>query len=217
MAADVTRLTRCLDLPADPAIVRVRRRGMRCSRDDEQRASDDVLVVMHTMGSHGPTYHKRYPESFAKFQPDCQSNSPQECGSEEVINAYDNTILYTDYVLSGLIGYLKQRTGNQNSFLFYASDHGESLGEEGVYLHGLPPFLAPKAQTHVPMIAWFSDYSMFNFGPDNKTLNASVDVLLAHANIPHTLLGLLGVSTELYAKDLDVFSSFRMPNESLSE
>lgn len=173
------------------------------------KAPGDVLVVLHTMGSHGPTYHKRYPEAFAQFTPDCKGNSPQECETETVINAYDNTILYTDFVLSGLINYLKGRATDSDTFLLYASDHGESLGEDGIYLHGLPAFIAPEAQTHVPMIAWMSE----GFGP-NQNLptvpgKATISTPLSHANLPHTLLGLLGVKTELYVARMDVLAGYR--------
>ncbi len=172
-------------------------------------AQGDVLIVMHTMGSHGPTYHKRYPASFAQFTPDCQGNSPQECEEDLVINAYDNTILYTDFVLDGLIEYLKGRAGDSDTFLLYASDHGESLGEEGLYLHGLPPFLAPEAQTHVPMVAWLSEGYSASHGLKSASVKATIDTPLSHANLPHTLLGLLEVKTGLYRKDLDLFFSMR--------
>ena len=169
----------------------------------------DVLIVMHTMGSHGPTYHKRYPASFAQFTPDCQGNSPQECDEELVINAYDNTILYTDFVLDGLIEYLKGRAADADAFLLYASDHGESLGEEGIYLHGLPPFLAPVAQTHVPMVAWFSDSFATGHGLAAPAVRSTIDTPLSHANLPHTLLGLLDVKTDLYQGDMDLLTVIR--------
>jgi lipid A ethanolaminephosphotransferase len=169
----------------------------------------DVLIVMHTMGSHGPTYHKRYPASFAQFTPDCQGNSPQECDEELVINAYDNTILYTDFVLDGLIEYLRGRAANADAFLLYASDHGESLGEEGIYLHGLPPFLAPEAQTHIPMLAWISDSYSASHGLKSASVKTTITSPLSHANLPHTLLGLLDVNTKLYREELDIFSTMK--------
>lgn len=173
------------------------------------KAPGDVLVVLHTMGSHGPTYHKRYPDAFAQFTPDCHGNSPQECETDTVINAYDNTILYTDFVLSGLIAYLKNRTTDSDTFLVYASDHGESLGEDGIYLHGLPPFLAPKAQTHVPMFAWLSESFPANQGMPATPVKATIDTPITHSNLPHTLLGLLGVKTGLYVEGLDVLAGYR--------
>lgn len=175
-------------------------------------ATGDVLVVLHTMGSHGPTYHKRYPASFAQFTPDCQGNSPQECDEELVINAYDNTILYTDFVLDGLIEYLKLRAEDSDTFLLYASDHGESLGEEGIYLHGLPDFIAPEAQTHVPMLAWISEGYSTSHGLASASVKATINTPLSHANLPHTLLGLLDVKTTLYQSGLDIFTPMRKNN-----
>jgi len=116
----------------------------------------DVLIVLHTMGSHGPAYYRRYPERFARFQPACETNSPHECSNEAVRNAYDNTILYTDFILDRTIEFLRARSDRYDTFMLYAADHGESLGEHGVYLHGLPYRLAPEAQKHVPMLAWLS-------------------------------------------------------------
>ncbi len=172
-------------------------------------SENDVLIVLHTMGSHGPTYHKRFPESFAQFVPYCRQNSPQECGKDEIVNAYDNTILYTDYVLSQLIGFLKEHNTEFESFLLYASDHGESLGEKGVYLHGLPDFLAPDAQTHVPMFAWISDgYSASHGMPTNSAV-VNIDTELSHDNLSHTLLGLHKVNTALYQENLDLFAESR--------
>ena len=172
---------------------------------------------MHTMGSHGPTYHKRYTKPFAQFTPDCKGNSPQECETDEVINAYDNTILYTDYVLDGLIEYLKLRAPQSDSFLLYASDHGESLGEDGIYLHGLPPFLAPAAQTHVPMFAWLSEGFSANQNMPSAPVKATIDTPFTHSSLPHTLLGLLGVRTGLYVEGLDIFSSYRPAEASAAQ
>ena len=172
-------------------------------------AREDTVIVLHTMGSHGPTYHKRYPEDFARFQPDCQGDSPQECDTEAVVNAYDNTILYTDFVLGNLIEHLRQREDEFDAFLLYASDHGESLGEEGIYLHGLPAFLAPDAQTHVPMVAWFSDGAAKEFATPPVPELPYLENPFSHHNLPHTLLGLLDIQTGLYREDLDIFAPFR--------
>lgn len=162
----------------------------------------DTLIILHIMGSHGPAYHRRVPEGFAKFTPYCESSAPQECSDEEVRNAYDNTIRYTDYVLSQIIEYLQQNDEQYESFMFYASDHGESLGENGIYLHGLPYFLAPEAQTHVPMIAWFSDA----YRAQRDNLMIKTDGNYSHDNISATLLGLFGVKNSVYDKNLDLFS-----------
>ena len=156
----------------------------------------DTLIVLHTLGSHGPAYHRRFPEEFAKFKPYCKKSSPQECTDEEVSNAYDNTLLYTDYILDKTIRFLKQHTDEYDSFLLYASDHGESLGENGIYLHGMPYFLAPEAQTHIPFIAWFSD---------GIKSNHKIDQPYSHDNLSHTLLGLFKVKSEVYQADKDIF------------
>ncbi len=165
-----------------------------------EKSDQDTLIILHIMGSHGPAYHRRVPEGFAKFTPYCEKNAPQECTDEEVSNAYDNTILYTDYFLSKLIEYLKARNDEFESFMFYASDHGESLGERGIYLHGLPYFLAPSAQTEVPMQLWFSDSFK-----QSRDLYIDPDLQYSHDNISHTLLGLYGIDTNVYQPELDLF------------
>lgn len=114
----------------------------------------DTLIVLHQMGSHGPAYFKRYPSDFETFTPVCRSIELQQCSDEEIINAFDNTIVYTDYVLDQAIRFLEDHQDNYETTLIYMSDHGESLGEMGVYLHGMPYWIAPEAQTHVPLIVW---------------------------------------------------------------
>src|SRR6056300_2028726 len=111
----------------------------------------DNIIILHQMGSHGPAYHKRYPEEFEKFIPACNVDDITKCSNEEINNAYDNSILYTDYFLSTLIKELEKFTDTYEVTLLYVSDHGESLGENGIYLHGLPKAIAPKEQTHVPV------------------------------------------------------------------
>jgi len=121
--------------------------------------SRDTLIVLHQMGSHGPAYFKRYPPAFEKFSPVCKSIELQDCSTEEIVNAFDNTIVYTDYVLDQAIRFLEERQETYETTLIYMSDHGESLGELGVYLHGMPYWMAPEAQTHVPLIVWAGDSS----------------------------------------------------------
>ncbi|WP_191601101.1 phosphoethanolamine transferase [Marinomonas algicola] len=115
--------------------------------------SGDIMIVLHQMGSHGPAYFKRYPEEFTHFQPTCNTPELAQCSNQEVMNSYDNSIRYTDYFLSKVIELLKANATFDTSML-YVSDHGESLGEAGVYLHGLPYAFAPETQTHVPMLLW---------------------------------------------------------------
>jgi len=152
-----------------------------------------TLIVLHTMGSHGPSYYKRYPKEFDQFKPNCKSNNPQECSRDELINAYDNTILYTDYFLHQLIERLKKQ--NKKSFLLYASDHGESLGESGLYLHGAPRKIAPKEQIHIPWILWFSEqYEKEKLQLVDRTTK------ITHEYFPHTILDALKIESKYFKK-----------------
>ncbi|WP_308400789.1 phosphoethanolamine transferase [Campylobacter insulaenigrae] len=157
------------------------------------------IIVVHLQGSHGPSYFKRYPDKFKKFTPTCDTNELQKCTQEELSNTYDNTLLYTDFIIKNLIDMLKQNP-NQESSLLYMSDHGESLGENGIYLHGMPYFIAPKEQTHIPMIFWSNDADFA------KELKAKKDYKLSHDNLFSTLLGYFNISTNEYEKSYDLFS-----------
>jgi len=153
----------------------------------------DVLVVLHSMGSHGPAYFKRYPKEFEKFTPACNTLELSKCSIEEITNAYDNTIVYTDYFLSKVIELLKQNASKYDASMLYVSDHGESLGESGLFLHGMPYMIAPESQTHVPVIFWSSDFS-------NVDLEKSAmlkDVENSHDVVFDTLLALFEVKTDL--------------------
>jgi len=123
------------------------------------RQEGDLIIVLHSMGSHGPAYFKRYPKEFERFTPVCKTLELSQCTDEEIINAYDNTIVYTDHFLSKVIELLKYNTPKYEAVMFYVSDHGESLGESGLYLHGMPYMIAPDAQTKVPIIIWASTAS----------------------------------------------------------
>jgi lipid A ethanolaminephosphotransferase len=166
-------------------------------------STGDMLIVLHMMGSHGPAYSERYPEGFARFTPYCHKASPSECSADEVSNAYDNTILYTDYVVGALIETLRAHP-EFDSFLFYASDHGESLGENGVYLHGLPRLVAPSSQTVVPMVLWLSPEYAADTSSRPRSVFTERMVRPSHDNIPHTLLGLFGVHGRSYDPDYDL-------------
>ena len=167
-------------------------------------SDEEVLLVLHTMGSHGPAYYRRYPNEKAQFAPFCQSKAPQDCSRELIVNAYDNTIAYTDHVLAKIIDKLAAR--DDDSFMLYASDHGESLGENGVYLHGLPRFIAPASQTSVPVIAWFSDgYINSKALPAQPLQVRQIDQAITHDNLSASLLGLFDVKTDLYQSELDLF------------
>ncbi|WP_226648500.1 phosphoethanolamine transferase [Microbulbifer variabilis] len=164
----------------------------------------DILVVLHQMGSHGPEYAKRYPKEFEHFSPSCQSNLLNECSQDEINNAYDNSILYTDYFLSQIIDYLKSQTSQMSTAMLYISDHGESLGESGIYLHGFPYSFAPDVQKHVPMIFWAdSDYIESKKDILDKS---SVERRLSHDNLFHTVLGLMAIKTSIYKAEMDIFS-----------
>lgn len=118
------------------------------------RAGKDILIVLHQMGNHGPEYYRRYPADFRKFTPMCETGELQKCSKQEINNAYDNAILYTDYFLASVIDLLKQYDDTHATAMLYVSDHGESLGENGIYLHAAPYAIAPEAQTHIPAILW---------------------------------------------------------------
>ena len=170
----------------------------------EKDSNKDIFIVLHQMGNHGPAYFKRYPKEFEKFTPTCETNQLENCTQEEISNAYDNTVLYTDYFLTKTIDILKN---NQNEFetaLFYMSDHGESLGEGGVYLHGMPCFIAPEAQKHIASLVWFGKGEMRE-RVDFEALRAKKGNSLSQDNLFHSILGLMEVQTEVYDTNKDIF------------
>jgi lipid A ethanolaminephosphotransferase len=170
---------------------------------------EDVLIVLHQLGSHGPAYYKRVPSAFKKFQPECAQENVKECPRDSIINAYDNTILYTDHFLAETIRLL---TGQQSRFdtaLLYVSDHGESLGELGIYLHGFPYRIAPREQTAVPMIFWGSPGFLLRQRASGACLLAQRDRPLSHDYLFHSVLGMYGVRTSAYVADLDLLQSCR--------
>ncbi len=161
----------------------------------------DIAIVLHQMGNHGPAYYKRYPASFEKFKPACHTNELSQCSEEEINNAYDNAILYTDYFLSKVIGILKHNSDKFEAAMLYVSDHGESLGENGIYLHGMPNFIAPDAQRHIPAIIWASK----SFDEvDMNALKKRRDEFYTHDNLFHTLLGFMEIQTKVYNPKLDI-------------
>ena len=171
----------------------------------------NTLIVLHMMGNHGPAYFHRYPAQFRKFVPDCATAELRDCSRQEVVNAYDNAILYTDHVLAQVIATLDAESPRLNSAMLYVSDHGESLGEKGLYLHGIPYSIAPDLQTHVPMVVWLSP-AMTDSGDVNaQCLLTKVNNPLSHDNVFHSVLGLLDVSTSVYRGDRDLFEGCRGP------
>jgi lipid A ethanolaminephosphotransferase len=169
-------------------------------------APRDRLVVLHQKGSHGPAYFRRYPPAFDRFQPSCHSPDLDQCSDVEIRNAYDNSILYTDSVLASLIDLLDARK-ELDTALLYVSDHGESTGENGIYLHGLPYVIAPESQKRVPMIAWLSDEFATRAGIDRDGLRRVSSSPLSHDHLFHSLLGALDIRTSLYREELDFFAS----------
>jgi len=160
----------------------------------------DILIVLHQMGSHGPSYYERYPKEFAIFGKGCETNQLDQCTVEQITNSYDSTILYTDYFLNQTIEFLKHYDQSFETAMLYVGDHGESLGENGLYLHAMPYALAPRSQTNVPVILWMGarhdDYDL------QRALRAK-DNKFSHDNVFHTLLGLFEVKSEVYQSDLN--------------
>lgn len=166
----------------------------------------DKVFVLHMIGSHGPAYFKRYPKAFERFTPACASVALQECTQDEIRNSYDNTILYTDHVLARLIALLDENAVQRPSALLFVSDHGESTGERGLYLHGAPYLLAPQEQTRVPMLLWTSEPYRAWRGLDPGCTAAARDRPLSHDHFFHTVLGLLDLRTRAYRPGLDALA-----------
>lgn len=175
------------------------------------KAQGMQLWVLHPLGNHGPSYFRRYPPAFARFQPACTSDDLRRCTREEIVNAYDNALLYTDHVLGTLISKLQAASGRVDSALVYVSDHGESLGESNLYLHGMPFAIAPDVQTRVPMVLWFSAGLANGTGVDTACLRGRAGLPASHDHLFHTVLGLLDVHTALYEPDWDIVRNCRTP------
>ncbi|MEW6513098.1 MAG: phosphoethanolamine--lipid A transferase [Pseudomonadota bacterium] len=174
----------------------------------DSHSSGDIVIVLHQMGNHGPAYYKRYPMAFEHFKPSCQSNDLNQCARDEIINAYDNALRYTDYFLAQTIALLKRNEEKFETALFYVSDHGESLGEGGTYLHGLPKAIAPDAQLVVPAIMWFGA----GFDElDRPSLQKKAVQRFTHDNLFHTVLGFMEIETSIYRPELDILTGCRKP------
>ena len=178
--------------------------------EDDLQAKVDAqaghfLLVLHSDGSHGPEYYDRYPPAFERFTPVCRTNQLGACTREELANVYDNTILYTDHFLGQVIAFLKRNADKRDVAMLYVSDHGESLGEDGLFLHAAPYAIAPAAQTHVPMVAWFSPGAYTSWGLSPDCLRKHQGDTLSHDNLFHSLLGLFDVQTSEYKPSLDMF------------
>ncbi|WP_273048177.1 phosphoethanolamine--lipid A transferase [Pseudoalteromonas sp.] len=165
----------------------------------------NTVIVLHMMGSHGPTYFKRYPDKFKQFTPTCDRSDIQNCSLDELVNTYDNTIAYSDFVNALVIEQLEALPNNIDKQFLYVSDHGESLGEAGAYLHGFPYSFAPSTQTHVPLYMWADEHNQ----RITNTCLANLDTTAArsHNNIFHTLLNLIGIKSKTYQASLDLLAS----------
>ena len=168
-----------------------------------KKNSGNQVIVLHQLGNHGPAYFARYPKEFEKNKPACNTADLSKCSQQEIINAYDNSILYTDTVLSKAIDQLRKHADKSTS-LIYMSDHGESLGENGIYLHGLPYSIAPKQQTQVPFFMWLSD----NYKKDHPKLEGCIveesKKPAHHDNLFHTVLGMFDIKTSVYQRSFDL-------------
>ncbi|WP_374122422.1 phosphoethanolamine transferase [Variovorax boronicumulans] len=171
-----------------------------------ERRQRGVLLVMHQMGSHGPSYAKRSSAETKRFVPECKTNVLADCSHGELMNAYDNSIAHTDRFLARTIDWLKTQSPHFDTGLLYMSDHGESLGEYGLFLHGLPYNIAPEVQKHVPMVAWFDDGLKTREHLSTACLQKDREAELTHDNLYHTLLGVLDIKTPTYQPTLDAFA-----------
>ena len=173
------------------------------------QAKGTQVLVLHQLGNHGPSYFRRYPPAFAQFQPACQEDDLHKCSLAEIVSAYDNALRYTDHVLARLIGQLQARAATVDSAVVYVSDHGESLGESNLFLHGLPYAIAPDVQKQVPMVMWFSEGLTRSTGLDTDCLRRRAAQPAAHDHVFHTVLGLADVRTALYAPEWDLLRGCR--------
>ncbi|MEZ5741941.1 MAG: sulfatase-like hydrolase/transferase [Burkholderiaceae bacterium] len=178
-------------------------------REEIGALDHDRVLVLHQLGNHGPAYWKRVPAEYRKFLPVCESGDLGACSREEIVNAYDNAILFTDALLARLIELLREQADRLDSGLIYVSDHGESLGEKGLYLHGLPYQIAPREQTEVPMLAWLSPTLRQANQLDEQCLPGLRRANAHHDHLFHTVLGLLDLQTSVRDPDWDLFDPCR--------
>jgi lipid A ethanolaminephosphotransferase len=198
-ATDLCDAEGCLD----ELLVRHLRQELLATDIDAQR---DKVYVLHMIGSHGPAYFKRYPKEFQRFTPTCDRVALQACTQEQIRNSYDNTIAYTDHILARLVRLLEENAGERSSALLFVSDHGESTGENGMYLHGAPYVLAPDEQTRVPMLLWTSAPFRQWRGLDTACAIAHGTAPISHDHFFHTVLGLLDLQTTAYRPELDALA-----------
>jgi len=167
-------------------------------------APENTVITLHQLGSHGPAYNLRYPAAFEHFTPVCDRADVASCSQQELVNGYDNSIIYTDYLIDQSIRFLEQQAGQYDTSLIYVSDHGESLGENGLYLHGLPWFMAPDTQKKVPMVVWLSAQYQQRFPQQSDCLKQRAAEPVSHDHLFHSLLGMNGIESTRYDATLDL-------------
>lgn len=178
-----------------------------------RNAKRDIVIVLHQKGSHGPAYRNRYPAEFQRFGPVCTTNEVGKCSRASIVAAYDNTIAYTDYFLSKTIDLLRTAGAEENvdTAMLYFSDHGESLGEKNMYLHGAPYVMSPEEQRHVPMMLWLDDRYSERFGIKRECLASRREQKYSHDNVFHSVLGMMNIKTKVYKPELDMFDACTVP------
>ncbi len=177
--------------------------------------STTQLLVLHMLGNHGPSYFRRYPPAFERLTPACRHHDLGRCTKQEIVNAYDNALLYTDQVLATLIGTLSAHADDVDTAMLFVSDHGESLGEKGLFLHGVPTLIAPREQTQVPMVLWWSAGFGKSAGLDAGCLRERARQPAQHDHLFHSLLALLDVKTALYEREFDLAAGCRASEPAL--
>lgn len=152
------------------------------------------LIVLHTGTSHGPTYNLKYPAEFEVFKPACNTVEISTADKQELINAYDNTILYTDYLLHSVIEILKE-IPDRRCCMIFVSDHGESLGEDNLFMHGMPKNIAPREQFEIPFIVWHND--------DNTQMKNLEEV--EQYFVFHSIMNWFGMQSPVYNENMNFF------------
>ncbi|MBV2235401.1 MAG: phosphoethanolamine--lipid A transferase [Sterolibacterium sp.] len=178
-------------------------------QDAGDRVLPDRVVVLHQIGNHGPAYHRRYPVAFAHYLPACTADDLGKCTRQEIVNAYDNAVRYTDHVLASLIAFLQTQAAERDVALLYVSDHGESLGEYGLFLHGMPQAIAPREQREVPMLWWLPPATAQRLQLDATCLQNLTAGNYSHDNLYSSLLDLLEVETVGYRRERSLLAGCR--------
>lgn len=195
----------------DECLDEVMLRGLDARIDElpAERRQRGVVLLMHQMGSHGPAYYERSSRTAKRFMPECRVNTLSDCSHDELVNAFDNSIAYTDEFLGKTIDWLKARSDRYDTGMLYLSDHGESLGEFGLFLHGMPYSMAPEVQKHVPMVMWFSPGMRQRMQLASGCVEGELEKPLTHDNLFHTVLGTMDVQSPTYKRPLDALATCR--------